>query len=388
MVWADTNYTRKKKITINNTKVASNQTDYPMVIDITDANLTVCQANGFDIKFYESTETSQLKHERVKWNKATGRLIAWVKIPSLSSVVNTEIYMYYRYSGEAVDQQDAENTWNTSFEAVWHMNSLNDSTSNSVDLTNNGADLTVDGGKIGDCYRFINANSDYMLHPTFLDVMPASDELTLELWANHESNPGSDQHYMSKTNIGAQDRIFFRRQTATHFLQLGAEGENKGVDYATDNDIMSDGTWYHCVGIYNGKTNLEVIRNGTDITVGTVMGGIIQDGTAEQFTVGCYSTDYGGGDYRYRMDGYLDELRVYNIDAGSALIETNFNNQNSPATFMTFGSQETYAEFNFKFPVKERAGEQYKYRVKNKQCGKYKELQKDKYKYRVKKTQR
>ena len=137
MAWADANYTHKKIITIQIEEVAGAETDFPICIEITDADLTGCLASGHDIKFYNDNEDTQLKHERVEWNNATGYLVAWVKIPTLSGVADTELYMYYEYGAEGVDQADPTNVWDSDYMAVFH---CNETTGDLIDSTSNGND--------------------------------------------------------------------------------------------------------------------------------------------------------------------------------------------------------------------------------------------------------
>ena len=67
MTWADTDYGYKKKITIDNTKVAGDEVNFPILISVTDANLAdtsnggqVESSDGYDIVFYNDDEDTRL----------------------------------------------------------------------------------------------------------------------------------------------------------------------------------------------------------------------------------------------------------------------------------------------------------------------------------------
>src|SRR3989339_2280431 len=89
--WFNDSWQFRKEITIDATKVSSGpHTDFPVLVNLTsDASLaTNAQADGDDILFTSSGGATQLKHEIEKYTRATGLLIAWVKVPSLPSTSN------------------------------------------------------------------------------------------------------------------------------------------------------------------------------------------------------------------------------------------------------------------------------------------------------------
>lgn len=145
--WYNAAWTNRDLIVIDHTKVSgsSNLTNFPMVFSVTEASLrTVAnggsagQSNGNDILFTGSDGITKLNHEIETYNGATGRLIAWVQIPSLSPAADTVLYIYYG-NASAANQQNVTAVWNGNYMAVWHLPNgsaltANDSTSN----VNNG----------------------------------------------------------------------------------------------------------------------------------------------------------------------------------------------------------------------------------------------------------
>ena len=51
--------------------------------------------DGGDIYFTSSGGSTKLSHEIEKFDSSTGNLVAWVKVPNLSSSTDTILYMYY-----------------------------------------------------------------------------------------------------------------------------------------------------------------------------------------------------------------------------------------------------------------------------------------------------
>ncbi|MHA2185076.1 MAG: DUF2341 domain-containing protein, partial [Promethearchaeota archaeon] len=87
-----------KEITINHLQVSNDLTNFPLLISTYDSDLrTEVQADGDDIAF--SNDTDWLDHEielfKQDYNSSHARLVTWIRIPSLSSSIDTKIYMYY-----------------------------------------------------------------------------------------------------------------------------------------------------------------------------------------------------------------------------------------------------------------------------------------------------
>ena len=159
--WFDTDWPYRKPITIDADQVDVNFTNFPVLIDIADADLdNKAQADGDDIFFTGADGTSKLDHEIESYS--AGNLVAWVRVPSISSTADTVIYMYYG-NPTAGNQENPEGVWNTSYRGVWHLHDdFLDSTTNVNDATNNGSTDAV--GQIADGQDF-NGTTDYIDAP-------------------------------------------------------------------------------------------------------------------------------------------------------------------------------------------------------------------------------
>src|SRR5207244_12066018 len=140
----------QRSLTIDHTKVPSTQSNFTVLVSVTDPALKtvangghVANANGYDIGFYaDSGGTTKLKWEVEKYDGTAGNLIAWVKIPSVSSSSDTVFYLMYGDSAINTDQSDPRNTWDSNFKAIWHLG--NDTTLSLID-TISGDSLTNTG---------------------------------------------------------------------------------------------------------------------------------------------------------------------------------------------------------------------------------------------------
>jgi len=105
--WWNTNWSYRKEITIDCNKVDEDLVNFPMLINFTDTDLANhALDNGSDVVFTDANR-NQLNHEIELFNGVNGNLIAWVNVTSLSSSVDTILYMYYGNPGCSSQQNVA-----------------------------------------------------------------------------------------------------------------------------------------------------------------------------------------------------------------------------------------------------------------------------------------
>ncbi len=168
--WYHSAWTNRIAVTIDRTKVSGTLTNFPVLINLTNSSLRqYAQADGDDILFTSSDGTTKLSHEIESYSSSTGALVAWVKVPTLTSSSDTILYLYFRNSA-ASNQQNASGVWDSNFKAVWHLDEdaggtgtsglYTDSSSNGNAATDYTAS-TVKTGRIGSGQGF-NGSSDYL----------------------------------------------------------------------------------------------------------------------------------------------------------------------------------------------------------------------------------
>jgi len=164
----------RKLITIPFASIDATLTDFPLTVYLNSSNydFTKSKADGTDISFTDIGGTA-LKFERQEFSNALQMAVFHVKVPSVSSSVNTSIYMKYG-DLSAIDTQDKVNVWDSNYAIVQHMGaSLLDSTSNG----NNGVatGTTVVDTEFGKARSFVN-NTDKIV--TALSNFPATSTTT------------------------------------------------------------------------------------------------------------------------------------------------------------------------------------------------------------------
>jgi len=168
-------YKYRKRITFDPTKVtgAADLNNFTALINISsDNDLRVTtssghveNSNGFDIIFTSDDGVTKLDHQVEKYTSTTGELVAWVRIPILSTSINTSIYMYYGNTAITTDQS-LTSTWNSGYKAVWHFHnsSFADGTIQGNTAVNNGsgnvASAMIAGGR-----SFPGTGTDYVQLP-------------------------------------------------------------------------------------------------------------------------------------------------------------------------------------------------------------------------------
>jgi hypothetical protein len=93
----DEGWQYRKKVTIDHDLVDGNLASFPVLVSTTDSDLRdKAQNDGDDILFMDGPGVAnRLYHEVEFFDGSNGELVAWVNVPSLSSSVDTVLYMYY-----------------------------------------------------------------------------------------------------------------------------------------------------------------------------------------------------------------------------------------------------------------------------------------------------
>ena len=125
--WYNPSWKYRKEITIDHTKVSGDLTNFSVLISRTDLDWrntanggSIGKPDGTDLVFTAADGVTPLNYEIENYASTTGKLVAWVKIPSLSSATDTNVYAYYG-NASAVDQQNTAGVWDANYQAVLHL---------------------------------------------------------------------------------------------------------------------------------------------------------------------------------------------------------------------------------------------------------------------------
>lgn len=335
--WYNTSWTKRKKITLDADAVAGSGdlTDFPVLISLSaDSNLSSsAQADGDDILFTNASGT-KLNHEIESYS--SGTLVAWVKVPTLGGTTDTDIYMYYGNAG-AASQQNPTGVWDSNYKGVWH---LPESSGTRLDSTSNNNDLS-DTGSVPGATGKINGANDFESSSTqYLNIADASQtgldptgNLTIEGWINAET--ASVTQVIAAKDGSAGNQGYVLRYSSSNRLTFIVS--NDGTASTTLNGTtttLTSGTWYYAVGVYDG-TDIKLYLNGAADGSTGYTSGIFNN--SNSFNIASRVTSSN------RFDGIIDEVRMSSVARSPEWIQTSFNNQDSPATFHTVDTEQSFA---------------------------------------------
>ncbi|MDQ7814929.1 MAG: DUF2341 domain-containing protein [Patescibacteria group bacterium] len=338
-------WNNRKQIVVDHTRVSpdggSTLTDFPLLVSVTDADLKtiayggeVGKSDGSDILFTSSDGLTKFDHEIESYSSTTGELVAWVSVPTLSSVMDTNLFVYFGNSS-ASDQQNKTGVWDSDTKGVWHFNNNTlDSTSNSNDGYNHGS-TNLASGKIGAARDLTNAWDTVTVTST--PTLQPSTALTFSLWINQY---GTQPDWVRPIQYG-QDSVnpwgaynFYidaNSDTALNFA-LGSVDTSYGLGTAQ----LTTSTWQYVVGTFDGSS-MKFYLDGELLNTRT-----------DSFSIGDYDGSSGlsfGSSWSDWSDwtGYLDEVRVASTTRSADWIKTEYNNQ-STSGVLAFGALQSVGD--------------------------------------------
>jgi hypothetical protein len=336
--------------------------NFPVLISITDTDLRdKARSDGNDIVFRWDDGTcggepcKGLYHEIEEWNSSTGELVAWVRIPTLSSSSDTSIYMYYGNPNVSVASENPAGVWDPNYAAVWHLaedpsistdgdcgggtKEVCDSTSNDNDGETYGlmisANLIADG-QIGNALD-LDGTEDYIEWPLGNGLDITGNTLTLSGWARTPvGGVDDDEALINKIGAAQYPYMLGMEDSVDPTFDLTNARVYDGATLARINaTAVPRGAWVYLVLRYDGQNVFSYV-NGVQEGTPVALSGNITPGTA------VYS---GRRSDTRRYEGDMDELRVSAGDLTQCWIETEYANQSDPGDigspgFYTIGSEE------------------------------------------------
>ncbi|MFA5776776.1 MAG: DUF2341 domain-containing protein, partial [Patescibacteria group bacterium] len=334
--WYSSNWGFRKKMVIDYTKVSGSAdlTSFPVLVSVTDADLkSLAQSDGDDIMFTLSDGTTKLDHEIEKYTSATGQLVAWVRIPTLTYATDTEIYMYYG-NPSVSSQQNKTGVWDASYVGVWHLSETSGNHANSTSvtgLTQDYGSVTQQGANIGkaDGADDFNGSTDTVGFPHVADMLPSGD-ITVESWSKLDTLPsvkGASEVIVSKNVTGSPYESYYMFiSSADNKVRFYWKNDSSTTFAARYDTAITTGTWMYNVGVHDSSV-LRFYYNGS--ATGTVTSsptGTVYATNPVRFWMGSDATTN-------KFDGVIDEIRVSNIARSAGWLATTYNTINSPSSF-------------------------------------------------------
>jgi hypothetical protein len=343
--WWNNDWPYRKKITINHTKVDEELSGFPVLVNVTDTDLsTKAQSDGDDIVFADE-ENVKLNHEIEFYNSSNGQLAAWVSVPDLSPTEDKVLYMYYG-NATVSSQENVAGVWDSNFMMVQHLSETSgthyDSTANDNDGTVSGAVQGV-SGKIDGADDFDGTNDAVsVLHSNTLTSFASA--FTASAWVKLD-DVATQQGIINKYDTAGDQRSWyldFRGHTSPKAFGMSGSSDGVAIQTWTAQYAASAGTWYHVALVWQSSQVPKFYVNGQQITTtGSNTIASIYNNTATPLYIG---RAWGLASPERFFDGMIDEARVSNVARSAGWIATCYSNQHDPSSFYTIGSEETPPE--------------------------------------------
>lgn len=338
--WWNDSWENCRAITIDGSTYVDNAlTGFPLLVVLDNTSGDYCfRSDGNDIRFVNSANDTDFSYEIETFDNS-GKTICWVNISEqISTSGDYNFLVYYNNSG-ASDGQDVAGTWDNDFIAVYHMNSMTDSTSYGNDATNSGS-VDDSSGKIGSC-RLFDGSNDYMLVNVIDNDFTATDlPFTTETWGCVDStNDDNDAHQgiicLQETR---RRHVTFRKDAGaswgvmTYVSHVRINGVNGYIDTGTNS--VTYGNWQYVVAV-NDDGDQRVYLNDTEKETGALTGNY-ETQTYDNL-IGAYGTV---GSTSGEWEGSIDEVRVSKVFRNASWIKASFHSQNQTTGFLTIGSEQ------------------------------------------------
>ncbi len=333
-------WSRRLPITVDSAQVAADLTDFPLLVSLTDATLGAeAQADGSDIRFAAADGVTPLDHEIERFDPGTGTLVAWVRVPTVTSATDTTLYLLFG-AANAPDQQTIRTTWDGGAAGVWHLSrdpagsepGIDDSTAGNHDGLPLGGMTAGDlvAARIGRGLDFDGVDDRVTTPPVELGGRAA---LSVSAWVRLDA-------------IGGDGVVLTQRSGGTTYFDLSVTGagavaatvETTGSGTVTaSGGTVGTGAWHHVAAVWDGSL-LRAYLDGVEVGQQPATGQL----TAPTDGIAIGAAADGAGP----IDGIVDEVRLATTARSAAWVAAEHANGNAPGSFAAPGGLQTGTWFD------------------------------------------
>lgn len=354
--WLD-GWDKRVKLTIDNTDITSALSNFPVLIYLS----TSSGRNNDDVSFVFDELQSNANRKKIavtasdgtteryveieKWDDANEKAWLWVKVPSIASGADTDLYLYYDI--DHADNTDfvgdpnstpAENVWDSNFKLVTHMrddpntSNVRDSTSNNNDGAKKGAGepAVTTAGKIDGAQDF-DGNNDYIriLNDASLDF--GTDSFTISGLVKTPTSVNSIFIANRESSAGFEIRIENTLNSGSFFMFDGATAYSLVSSVAFNDNISHLFTL-----VVDGRTSVKIYKDGVEDESATPTGVLGDVGSITNAN----PTYIGAQELRARwyLNGIIDEVRISKTARTPAWIKASY--ESGRDDLLDFGSEE------------------------------------------------
>jgi len=299
---------------------------------ITVTNSTAYRYYAF--KFADNYGRVYMGVRRIELQTQDPKAIYHVKVTSVSSSTDTDIYYYYdnnasdntTYIG-AINTTAGGHVWDSSYKAVYHMvdattSTVLDSTSNSNDGTKKATNEPVEAeGKVGRAQDFDGDDYINIGQDTELNLLT---NFTIEYIAKVAS--GNFGTFVDRGDQGTRQYQLYNDINDETYANVGGTGLAGG-------DVTADNTWRHSVLRVTSDT--QYLYNNGNLS----NSGNIGSATIAVDTLLGARRDSGNTGTAFLLTGQMDEVRISATSRNAAWIKATYNSLWD--SLVSYGSEET-----------------------------------------------
>jgi len=337
----------RKSITISHSYVDGNQMNFPVLINIYDADLhDSVQSSGNDIAFTDSSG-NKLDHEieyfDKNYNGTHSHLVAWVRA-NLTNTVDTTISMIYG-NPSCGSQQNPDGVWDSSYKGVWHLTEdasgtgtiglYKDSTASNYDgddfVSATGKTGIIDGGQQFD-------GSDDHVKVDNCPELGLQNNSAFEAWIKPTTLSGYQVIMRKAPNNALLDYAQENYGVFLHNNQIYFEFYSGGTyryHETTTANLLAE-NWHYLVCVYdNFNDRFKIFLNGRSILDESETNPLVNySGT--NLKIGDRAVENG-----QHFNGYIDEARLSNSVRTASWINTTYQNIHNLGGFLSAGLEES-----------------------------------------------
>jgi len=328
------------KLTIDHTKIDADLTDYPVLLHLSSSSgISRNDITGiFDtlgsyrkrIAVITSDGLTQCDAEIENWDEIAREADLWVKVPFVSSMEDTVLYLYFdsTRSDNTIHIGDtgetpAKSVWDANYMAVYHMAQdpsgiapqILDSTSHRNHGTTHGAMTSLDlvDGDVGKALN-LDGVDDYIVVPHSNSLNIASGYLA-EAWVKVDDYSSSNAIFRKWVSGGEDKSLVVGGNQRVNFYLYNRFGS--GLSSAS---TLNTNQLYYIAAGYNG-TSAVIYLDGSWDASKPVSGDIADSNGA--LHIGRFNSNTPGSYF----DGKMDELRISNISRSPEWIKASYDSQ-------------------------------------------------------------
>jgi hypothetical protein len=339
-----------KDLTIDHNNVSADLADFPVLVEIYDRDLrTDVQPDGSDIAFTMGAETlhHQVEIFNQTFNSTHAHFVTWVRVPLLSSSVDTVITMHYGNDNSGIGD-DPNAIWSQEYESVLHLDETTGTGSYILDSTSSHhhgrpspSGVTSVPGLIDGGYYFSGGAGNNVELEQGTSIFDGWSDWQLSFWAYF--NYTDDSQF--------NERRIFDKTTSMRLARTLWSGGNPRIQI--DIDFVSAPTQYVGVDVTRQEWNYIVYKYESSgdgyLHIFNYIDGLLYDYGNVSIGLGdslvSDSSDFaigsmGGGN---PLIATIDEFRTTQGFASDSWIATEAINQVDPVGFISVGSEQVWS---------------------------------------------